>query len=72
MQNTFHACRNAGNMQAMQYGGLLPRLRVKACPWNMIVYNEEADTYSKCDLCGGDPQCVKYCPADAIKFIELR
>lgn len=43
-----------------------------ACPWDMIVYNEEKNVYTKCDLCGGDPQCVKYCPADALKFIELR
>lgn len=42
-----------------------------ACPWNMIVHNEEADKNTKCDLCGGDPQCVKYCPASAIKYIQL-
>ena len=44
---------------------------LEACPWNMVVYNEAKNLYSKCDLCGGDPQCVKYCPAEAIKFIEL-
>ncbi len=43
----------------------------EACPWDMVVYNETKGIYSKCDLCGGDPLCVKYCPADAIKFIEL-
>jgi Fe-S-cluster-containing hydrogenase components 1 len=43
-----------------------------ACPWDMIVKNEDTGKYSKCDLCGGDPQCVKYCPASSIKFIELR
>ena len=43
-----------------------------ACPWNMIVYNEETDLYSKCDLCGGDPQCVEFCPANAVKYVELR
>ena len=42
-----------------------------ACPYDMIVENEELGIFSKCDLCGGDPLCVKYCPADAIKFIEL-
>lgn len=42
-----------------------------ACPWNMIVPNEDEGRNSKCDLCGGDPQCVKYCPAGAIKFIQL-
>ena len=24
----------------------------------------------KCDLCGGDPECVKICPRDAIKLVE--
>ena len=43
----------------------------EACPWNMIVKNEEAEKFSKCDLCGGDPQCVKFCPADALTFIQL-
>ncbi len=43
-----------------------------ACPWDMVVHNEESNKFSKCDLCGGDPQCVKFCPADAIKFIQLR
>jgi Fe-S-cluster-containing dehydrogenase component len=42
-----------------------------ACPWNMIVQNEDAERYTKCDLCGGDPQCVEFCPASAIKFIQL-
>ena len=22
----------------------------------------------KCDLCGGDPKCVKYCPGGALSF----
>lgn len=24
-----------------------------------------------CNLCNGDPQCVKYCPYDALKYIEM-
>jgi Fe-S-cluster-containing dehydrogenase component len=24
-----------------------------------------------CTLCGGDPKCVKYCPYDALSFIEM-
>jgi len=43
-----------------------------ACPWDMIVENKAKSTFSKCDLCGGDPQCVKYCPADALTFVDLR
>ena len=25
-----------------------------------------------CTLCSGDPQCVKYCPYDALKYIEMQ
>jgi len=24
----------------------------------------------KCDLCGGDPDCVKVCPTPALSFID--
>ena len=24
----------------------------------------------KCDLCGGDPQCVKYCEFGALEFVD--
>lgn len=30
-----------------------------------IRYNEATNTCFKCDLCGGDPKCVKYCPLGA-------
>ncbi len=43
-----------------------------ACPWDMIRENADAGVFTKCDLCGGDPQCVKYCPADAITFVDMR
>ena len=25
---------------------------------------------TKCDLCGGDPACVRYCPVEAIKYVR--
>jgi len=25
---------------------------------------------TKCDLCDGDPQCVKVCPKNALKYVE--
>ncbi len=30
-----------------------------------IKFNPETNTCFKCDLCGGDPQCVKFCPLGA-------
>ena len=42
-----------------------------ACPYDMIKYDDETDTFTKCDLCGGNPACVENCPASAIKFVSL-
>lgn len=34
---------------------------VDACPFEAIQIGPDGDVL-KCDLCGGDPVCVKYCP----------
>lgn len=39
----------------------------EACPYNAIRVSESA---IKCDLCGGDPICVKQCTEKAIVFEE--
>ena len=44
------------------------RMCADACPQapnSPIYYDEETQTCFKCDLCGGDPQCVKFCPMSA-------
>jgi Fe-S-cluster-containing hydrogenase component 2 len=38
----------------------------KACPYGMIILEEEQKKGFKCDLCGGNPQCVKACPMNAL------
>lgn len=38
----------------------------EACPYGMIVFDEEEKKAFKCDLCGGHPQCVKFCPMNAL------
>jgi Fe-S-cluster-containing hydrogenase component 2 len=30
----------------------------------------EIGKVAKCDLCGGDPECAKACPTEAIVFID--
>jgi Fe-S-cluster-containing hydrogenase component 2 len=42
---------------------------VSACPVGAVVVDPEEGTASKCDLCGGEPQCVKYCPAGVLKLL---
>lgn len=39
-----------------------------ACPVNAIQFDREAHKAVKCDLCFGDPQCVKYCPTKALEM----
>ncbi len=39
-----------------------------ACPFDSIRFHPEKRTPLICDLCGGDPQCVKRCATGAISF----
>lgn len=39
-----------------------------ACPFGHINYSEPKEVAFKCDLCGGEPRCVKYCWTGAIRF----
>jgi len=41
-----------------------------ACPFGTINYNASAGVVVKCDLCGGDPECAKACPTDAITYVD--
>jgi Fe-S-cluster-containing hydrogenase component 2 len=42
---------------------------IPACPFGGILITPEASVI-KCDLCNGDPACVKYCFFQAIKWVE--
>jgi Fe-S-cluster-containing dehydrogenase component len=45
----------------------------KACPYGAISFNEKTDLIEKCDLCEGDPECVKVCILPrALRFAETR
>lgn len=39
---------------------------VSACPFGIMMALPEKVV--KCELCGGDPQCVKYCATQAIEY----
>lgn len=42
-----------------------------ACPFGTINYDFDRGKVTKCDLCGGEPACVKVCPQDAILFVNV-
>ena len=41
-----------------------------ACPFGTINYNIDTTKVDKCDLCGGDPDCVKACPTPALTYVD--
>jgi len=42
---------------------------IEACPNGAMGFNNQRSIAQKCDLCGGDPACVKACPADVIRRV---
>lgn len=46
------------------------RMCTSACPFGNCSYDAMTDIILKCDLCGGDPACVKVCPSDALEFVN--
>lgn len=43
---------------------------VLSCPFGAISWDIERGKILKCDLCDGDPQCVKICKFDALKYVK--
>jgi Fe-S-cluster-containing hydrogenase component 2 len=39
------------------------------CPVGGISLDPVTNVAFKCDLCGGDPECVKYCYNEALAYI---
>lgn len=48
------------------------KMCMDACPFGAILYNPNKRQVIKCELCGGDPQCVKFCPTGALQFLPKR
>jgi len=48
----------------------------EACPFNkegrVLKIHRSRNVYFKCDLCDGDPVCVRICPTGALKMVEAR
>jgi Fe-S-cluster-containing hydrogenase component 2 len=43
---------------------------VAICPFGAMNYDVIAKKVSKCDLCDGDPQCVRFCEEKAVDYVE--
>lgn len=45
------------------------RICISSCPFGMMGFDDEKGISSKCDLCGGEPECEKFCPYGAVELI---
>jgi carbon-monoxide dehydrogenase iron sulfur subunit len=46
------------------------KMCVSACPFGVMQFHEERGQTFECDLCDGDPQCVRLCEPEAIDYVE--
>jgi len=46
------------------------RMCVQACPFGGSAYDPVGSRILKCDLCGGDPACVKACNTPALQYVD--
>jgi len=46
------------------------KLCVAECPFGAMGFNTETRKVIKCDLCDGDPECVKFCSPKAIQYVD--
>ena len=46
------------------------KMCVVACPFGNASYDSAAKRISKCDTCGGAPECVAFCPNGALEFAD--
>jgi len=47
------------------------RLCMIACPFGAISHDDQRGLVYKCDLCHGDPECVKWCFTGAIVYEDV-
>lgn len=44
---------------------------IQDCPFGAMTWDSDAERVIKCDLCAGNPQCVKYCIDSALIFTRF-
>ncbi len=46
------------------------KMCISACPFGAIRFDENRGKIIRCDLCDGDPQCVRFCDTKALAFVD--
>lgn len=58
-----------GAIDVVEERCILCRMCVAACPFGNMIWDEPYHRVAKCDLCGGAPKCVPFCPTGALEYV---
>lgn len=47
------------------------KMCILACPFGSIHFDATSMVSRKCDLCSGEPNCVKFCISGALQYVEV-
>ena len=45
---------------------------IEACPFDALFMHPETEKAIACDLCAGDPQCVRYCMNNTLLYLDAK
>jgi carbon-monoxide dehydrogenase iron sulfur subunit len=63
---------STGALEIVEENCIGCKMCVKACPFGAMGFVKESKLANKCDLCGGDPQCVAHCYYGALQLTDGR
>jgi Fe-S-cluster-containing hydrogenase component 2 len=46
------------------------RMCIAICPFGCMSFDSIHKRVFKCELCNGDPMCVRFCQHDALRYVE--
>ena len=47
------------------------KMCMQVCPFGNIYFDPEKRVVHKCNLCEGDPHCIRFCMTKALDFVEV-
>jgi len=47
------------------------RMCIAVCPFGAMSFDVLGEKVIKCDLCGGDPVCIRFCETKAIQYVDV-
>mmetsp|Transcript_6262 Transcript_6262/g.3509 ORF Transcript_6262/g.3509 Transcript_6262/m.3509 type:complete len:161 (-) Transcript_6262:675-1157(-) len=47
------------------------KMCISACPFGAMGFDAKEEKVFKCDLCDGNPQCVRFCDMKAIDYVNV-